>query len=77
MRGWAAAAMALWAGVSHAGYRVEAVSAVSGGGIEGGGHVYDPQFSPDGTKFSFELLGDGGDTLEVHLAEVVPARGRG
>ncbi len=77
MRGWAAAAVALWAGLCHAGYRVEAVSAVSGGGVEGRGHVYDPQFSPDGTKFSFELLGDGGDTLEVHLADVVPTEGKG
>lgn len=68
MRRGLAFLLLLWASAAWAGLRVDGVAPVSLGALEATGQVSDPRASPDGRYLGFQLLGAGGDTLEVFLA---------
>ncbi len=74
-------AAALWpaagaAGAAAAGFGVSEVRPLLPAALETTGPVADPRVSPDGGHLGFELLGAGGDTLEVYVAPLELAGGR-
>jgi len=66
----AALALTLWAAGAVAGYRVVGVEPLPLEGLDGVGQLSDPQVAPGGGMLGVEILGGGGDSLEVYTAEL-------